>query len=63
MEYKDAVSTGGKENKDGAPYFEKLLADFKEHYFLMDEIAKKCAPLGINTNHHCYTPIQTLTQL
>ena len=38
------LATRAQENKDGAPYFEKLLADFKEHYFLMDDLAKKYAP-------------------
>lgn len=42
IEYKDVEQF--KENNIGAPYFEKLTKSFKEHYFLMDDLAKKCAP-------------------
>jgi len=39
LEYKDVEQF--KETNIGAPYFEKLTKDFKEHYFLMDDLAKK----------------------
>ena len=42
LEYKDVEQF--KETNIGAPYFEKLTKDFKEHYFLMDDLAKKYAP-------------------
>jgi hypothetical protein len=42
MEYKDVEQF--KETHTGAPYFEKLTKSFKEHYFLMDDLAKKYTP-------------------